>query len=60
MRALHQAGADPADILIELAEFCHFVTRAKIAPDAPDDPAISETERERAPRIRRQADARAR
>ena len=30
--ALHQAGADAADILIELAEFCHFVTRAKIAP----------------------------
>ena len=34
MRALHQAGADAADILVELAEFCHFVTRAKIAPGA--------------------------
>ena len=47
MRALYRAGADPADILIELAEFCHFVTRTKIAPDAPDDPAIGENERGR-------------
>jgi DNA polymerase III subunit gamma/tau len=47
-RALHQAGADAADILIELAEFCHFVTRAKIAPTATADPAVSEVERERA------------
>jgi DNA polymerase III subunit gamma/tau len=46
-RALHQAGADAADILIELAEFCHFVTRAKIARAAADDPAVSEIERER-------------
>jgi DNA polymerase III subunit gamma/tau len=48
VRALHQAGADSADILIELAEFCHFVTRAKIAPAATADPAVSEVERERA------------
>jgi DNA polymerase-3 subunit gamma/tau len=46
-RALHRAGADAADILIELAEFCHFVTRAKIAPAAADDAAVSEIERER-------------
>jgi DNA polymerase III subunit gamma/tau len=46
-RSLHQAGADVADILIELAEFCHFVTRAKIAPSAAEDPAVSEIERER-------------
>jgi DNA polymerase III subunit gamma/tau len=46
-RALHQAGADAADILIELAEFCHFVTRAKIARAAADDPAVSEIERDR-------------
>jgi DNA polymerase-3 subunit gamma/tau len=48
VRALHQAGADPADILIDVAEFCHFVTRAKIAPAAAEDPAVSEVERERA------------
>ena len=47
VRALHQAGADAADILVELAEFCHFVTRAKIAPSATADPAVSEIERER-------------
>ena len=46
-RSLHQAGGDAADILIELAEFCHFVTRAKIASAAADDPAVSEIERER-------------
>jgi DNA polymerase-3 subunit gamma/tau len=46
-RALHQAGADAADILIDLAEFSHFVTRAKIAPAAAHDPAVSEIERER-------------
>jgi DNA polymerase III subunit gamma/tau len=46
-RALHQAGADAADILIELAEFCHFVARSKIAPAAAEDPAVSEIERER-------------
>jgi DNA polymerase-3 subunit gamma/tau len=45
--ALHQAGADAADILIDLAEFCHFVTRAKIAPSATEDPAVSPVERER-------------
>ena len=47
-RALHQAGADAADILVELAEFCHFVTRAKIAAAATADPAVSEIERARA------------
>jgi DNA polymerase III subunit gamma/tau len=48
VRALHQAGADPADILIDVAEFCHFVTRAKIARTATEDPAVSQVERERA------------
>jgi DNA polymerase-3 subunit gamma/tau len=47
VRALHQAGADAGDILIDLAEFCHFVTRAKIAPVATADLAVSEIERER-------------
>ena len=48
LRALHRAGADPADILIELAEFSHLVTSFKIAPNMPDDPAIGEAERARA------------
>jgi DNA polymerase-3 subunit gamma/tau len=44
---LHHAGADAAEMLIELAEFCHFVTRVKLAPSGLDDPAISEIERRR-------------
>ena len=48
LRAIYRAGGDPADILIEIAEFCHYVTRVKIAPDAPDDAAIGEAERARA------------
>jgi len=48
LRALFRAGADPAGILIAVAEFCHLVARAKIAPDAAEDPAVSEIERERA------------
>jgi DNA polymerase-3 subunit gamma/tau len=47
MRALYHAGGDPGDILIALAEFCHFVTGVKIAPDGPQDPAIGESERTR-------------
>ena len=44
---LHHAGADAAEMLIELAEFCHFVTRVKLSPTGLDDPAISEVERRR-------------
>ena len=44
---LYRDGADPAQILIELAEFCHFVTRAKIAPGLSEDAAISPEEREK-------------
>ncbi len=47
MRALYRAGADPADVLIEVAEFCHYVTRVKIAPNAPDDLGVGDAERER-------------
>jgi DNA polymerase III subunit gamma/tau len=44
MGSLHRAGADAAGILIELAEFCHFVTRIKVAPGAALDPATGEVE----------------
>jgi DNA polymerase-3 subunit gamma/tau len=47
MAALYQAGADPAQTLLELAEFTHFVTRLKIAQGGADDPAIGEEERRR-------------
>jgi DNA polymerase-3 subunit gamma/tau len=42
---LYRAGADPAELLLELCEFCHFVTRVKIGEAALSDPAISEAER---------------
>jgi DNA polymerase-3 subunit gamma/tau len=47
MARLHLNGADPAELLIELAEFCHFVTRAKLAPSGVEDAAISDNERRR-------------
>jgi DNA polymerase-3 subunit gamma/tau len=47
LRALYRAGADPADILLELAEVCHYVTQVKIAPGAPDDATIVESQREK-------------
>ena len=31
----YDEGADPAQVLIEVAEFVHLITRAKVAPDAP-------------------------
>ena len=47
LKALYEAGADPARILGELAEFVHFVTRLKLAPETPQDPAVTEDERRR-------------
>ena len=58
VRALYHAGADPADILIELAEFCHFVTGIEDRAGRPRRPG-DRRERTRArARIRRQTDAR--
>jgi DNA polymerase III subunit gamma/tau len=47
MEQLYQAGADPAQVLIELAEFSHFVTRLKLAPKGIDDPTVGADERRR-------------
>ena len=47
LSAQYDDGADPAQILLELAEFTHLVTRFKIMPDAPARAATRE-ERERA------------
>ncbi len=47
MDAQHNAGADPAIVLTDLADFCHYVTRLKLAPSAAANAAISETERVR-------------
>nr|WP_175492467.1 DNA polymerase III subunit gamma/tau [Methylocapsa palsarum] len=44
---LYDRGADPAEILVELAEFVHLVTRLKLAPHAIEDASITPDERER-------------
>ena len=46
-RAQYDAGADPATVLIELAEFNHLVTRMRFVPTAADDPSLSQDERTR-------------
>jgi DNA polymerase-3 subunit gamma/tau len=46
--AAYQAGADPAQVLGDLAEFTHLTTRLKVAGKGFDDPAISQVERDRA------------
>ena len=48
---LYRAGADPAELLLEMSEFCHYVTRVKISGKALDDPAVSEVERSRGKEI---------
>ncbi len=35
LQAQYDEGADPAQVLLEVAEFVHLTTRAKVAPDAP-------------------------
>ena len=46
-RAQYDAGADPAAVLTELAEFNHLVTRLRFLPAAADDPSLSQDERAR-------------
>ena len=33
LQAQHETGADPAVVLTDLAEFTHYVTRLKLAPE---------------------------
>ncbi len=48
LRAQYDAGADPAVVLSDLAEFTHLVTRSKLVPDAVrGDPSLSEAEARR-------------
>jgi DNA polymerase III subunit gamma/tau len=47
MQTQHESGADPVVVLTDLAEFSHYVTRLKLAPNAAAQAAISETERQR-------------
>jgi DNA polymerase-3 subunit gamma/tau len=47
LREQYDAGADPAMVLGDLAEFTHFVTRVKIVPALADDVSLTEAERTR-------------
>jgi DNA polymerase-3 subunit gamma/tau len=47
LRAQYEIGADPAIVLADLAEFCHFVTRVKVTPAVADDISLVEAERTR-------------
>jgi DNA polymerase-3 subunit gamma/tau len=47
VREQYNAGADPAMVLGDLAEFTHFVTRVKIVPALADDVSLTEAERTR-------------
>jgi DNA polymerase III subunit gamma/tau len=46
-RAQYDAGADPAVIISDLADYVHLVTRLKLVPEAAKDPAMTQTERSR-------------
>ncbi len=43
----YEAGASPAVVLTDLADFTHLVTRLKYVPDAVNDQSLSEIERTR-------------
>lgn len=47
MDDLYRVGADPTVVLEDLLDITHFLTRAKLAPDALDRPATPELERTR-------------
>ena len=44
-RDQYDAGADPAVILTDLADFTHLTMRLKFVPGAAEDPALTEAER---------------
>ncbi len=43
----YNGGADPAQALIEMAEFAHLVTRFKLAPETADSAALTPEEKRR-------------
>ncbi len=46
-RAQYDAGADPAVVLTDLAEFTHLVTRLRFVPEAARDASLSQEEKTR-------------
>jgi DNA polymerase III subunit gamma/tau len=47
LRGQYDAGADPATVLSDLAEFNHLVTRLRFVPEAASDASLSREERDR-------------
>jgi len=47
LKDLYDGGGDPSQMLVELAEFVHFITRLKLVPGTAKDPAATEEERRR-------------
>ena len=47
LRSQYDAGADPATIVTDLADYVHVVTRLKVVPGEVADPTLSEAERTR-------------
>ena len=47
LKDLHDSGGEPGQILVDLADFVHFITRLKLVPEAADDPAATPEERVR-------------
>ncbi|NBR12776.1 MAG: DNA polymerase III subunit gamma/tau, partial [Alphaproteobacteria bacterium] len=46
-KAQYDLGADPRQIIADLAEFSHFITRLKVVPDAAISQDVTEAERTR-------------
>ncbi len=46
LKEQYDAGADPTQVLVDLAHFVHFVTKTKVAPKVVD-PVATQVERER-------------
>ncbi len=47
LSAQYALGGDPAVMLQDLLDLTHWLTRVKLAPDAANDPGVSQIERER-------------
>ncbi len=47
MAAQYAAGADPAQVLTDMLELTHWLTRIKVAPESADAPGVPEAERVR-------------
>ncbi len=47
LRAQYDIGADPEAVIRDLLELTHWLTRIRVVPAVAEDPAVSQTERDR-------------